>query len=67
MPLLDTGKIKKLREGARLSQADAAKKAGIGTRQRWHGIESGANTNIELDTLERVAKALGVKAKDLLK
>ena len=65
--LLDYKKIRRLREQARLSQAEAATKAGLGTRQRWHGIESGASTNIELDTLERIAKALGVKAKDLLK
>jgi transcriptional regulator with XRE-family HTH domain len=66
MPL-DIEKIKTLRERAGLSQAEAAAKAGLKTRQRWHQIESGTITNIELDTLERIAKALGVKAKDLLK
>jgi len=64
---LDIKKIKKLREDAALSQAEAADKAGLKTRQRWHQIESGIITNIELDTLERIARALGVKAKDLLK
>ena len=65
MPL-DTEKIRKLRERAGLSQAEAAERAGFTTRQRWHQIESGAVPNIELDTLERVAKAVGVKARDLL-
>lgn len=66
MPL-DVEKIRKLREKAGLSQSAAADRAGLKTRQRWHQIESGAIANIELDTLERVAKAVGVKAKDLLK
>ena len=66
MPL-NIKKIKRLREDVGLSQAEAAAKAGLKTRQRWHQIESGIITNIELDTLERIAKALGVKAKDLLK
>jgi transcriptional regulator with XRE-family HTH domain len=63
---LDIEKIRKLRERAGLSQGQAAEKAGLKTRQRWHQIESGAVRNIELDTLERVAKAIGVKARDLL-
>jgi transcriptional regulator with XRE-family HTH domain len=66
MPL-DTEKIRRLRERAGLSQSQAAEKAGMKTRQRWHQIESGTIANIELDTLESIAKALGAKAKDLLK
>ena len=66
MPL-DTEKIRNLREKSGMSQSQAAEKAGLNTRQRWHQIESGAITNIELDTLEKIAKALGAKAKDLLK
>jgi transcriptional regulator with XRE-family HTH domain len=64
--LLDTSKIAAAREKAGLSQAAAAEAAGI-TRQRWNDIEKGRKPNIELDTLQRVAEALGVKAKDLLK
>lgn len=66
MPL-DVEKIRELREKAGMSQAEAAEKAGLKTRQRWHQIESGTITNIELDTLERIATALSVRAKDLLK
>lgn len=65
--MLDVDKIRRLREQAGLTLEQAAQKAGLRTRQRWHNIESGANTNIELDTLARIAKALGVKDKDLLK
>lgn len=65
--ILDTGKIRGLREQAGLTQQQAAEKAGLESRQRWHQIESGSTPNIELDTLDRIAKALGVKAKDLLK
>jgi DNA-binding XRE family transcriptional regulator len=64
---IDTAKIKRLRETLDLSMEEAAKRAGLPGRQRWYHIESGKLTNITIETLERVAKALGVKAKDLLK
>jgi transcriptional regulator with XRE-family HTH domain len=66
MPL-DTEKIRTLREKLGISQQDAADRAGLGTRQRWSNLEAGRFPNIELVTLERIAKALGVKARDLLK
>ena len=65
---LDRAKIKRLREQAALTHAAAAERAGLkGRRQAWYDIEAGRRANIKLETLERVAKALGVKAKDLLK
>jgi len=64
---LDTDKIRAIRENLKLSQAEAARRAGMKNRQAWHLIESGLRTNIELDTLERLAKALQVKPADLLK
>ena len=67
MGILDCGKIKGFREARKLSQEEAAKLAGLAGRQNWNEIEGGRRTNITMDTLERVAKALGVKAKDLLK
>ena len=57
-------KLKREKKG--LSQSAAAELAGL-SRQRWNDIESGRKPNIELDTLDRIAAALGVKAKDLLK
>lgn len=64
---MDTAKLKKLRERRGLSQEDAARLAGLRGRQVWYMIESGRRTNLTLATLESIAKALGVKASDLLK
>jgi transcriptional regulator with XRE-family HTH domain len=71
MPL-DFEKIRALRMEAGLSMQAAADLAGFKSRQQWHQIESGERTNIELNTLESIAKALSTKnsriaAKDLLK
>jgi transcriptional regulator with XRE-family HTH domain len=64
---LDRQKIKALREKLGLSQAEAARRAGLSGRQTWWHIEIGKINNPTLDTIERVAAALGVKARDLLK
>jgi transcriptional regulator with XRE-family HTH domain len=65
--MLDTEKLRQVREGKALSQADAASLAGFKSRQAWSKIESGDGTELTLATLNRIAVALGVKAKDLLK
>ena len=65
--MVDFLKIKRLREAKELSQEAAAKLAGIPSRQRWNDIESGRKPNITIDTLDKIARALGVKAADLLK
>ena len=65
---LDVQKIKQLRLKAGLSQADAANRAGIkGGRQGWYNIESGRQSNPTLQTLERIARVLGVTVPALLK
>lgn len=64
--MLDTEKIRSRRERIGLTQSEAAERAGV-SRQRWNDVESGRKKNIELDTLDAIAKALGCKAKDLLK
>jgi transcriptional regulator with XRE-family HTH domain len=69
---IDLKKIKSLRERKGWSQAQAAMAAGLSESensagQRWSAIESGRKASITVDTLERIAAALGVKAKDLLK
>ena len=66
MGLIDIEKIKRLRTGHEMTQHQAARKAGFKTRQAWSNIERGRQLPT-LPTLERIAKALGVKAKDLLK
>lgn len=67
MPLL-VKKIKELREGLNLTQAEAAKLAKMKSRQAWNNIENGnpKKKTITLDSLERIAKALRVKVQDLI-
>ena len=65
-PVVDTAKIKRLRESAGMTQEDAAAKAGFKSRQAWNNIESGRQMP-RIPTLTGIAKALGVKASDLLK
>jgi transcriptional regulator with XRE-family HTH domain len=65
--IINIDRIRKLREGRDLSQAEAATLAGLSAAARWSEVESGRLSNITLDTLAKMAKALGVKAKDLLK
>jgi transcriptional regulator with XRE-family HTH domain len=66
MPL-DLEKIRKLREAKGLTQLQAAELVGLKSRQAWHSIENGDQPNLGLVTLAKIAKVLGVKAKDLLK
>ena len=62
-------KIRDLRQRRKLTQQQAADAAGLKSLQHWSNIERGAqgSESISIDLLERVAKALGVKASDLLK
>jgi transcriptional regulator with XRE-family HTH domain len=65
--MLDFEKMKTLREKLKLSQQQAADLAGLTGRQQWNDIESGRRATITLATLDKIAAALGCKAKDLLK
>ena len=65
--MLDIEKIKAIRQRMGLSQGEAAKSAGLHGRQNWWAIESGTRTNVRLETLGKIAAALGVKARDLLR
>lgn len=65
--MLDTEKIKALREKLKITQDEAAKRAGFKSRQAWNNIESGRQASISLATLDKIAEALGCKARDLLK
>lgn len=64
---LDVAKIKSLRLARGWTMDEAARRSGLGTKQRWYELESGKRPNIGIQTLERVAAALGVKVSDLLK
>lgn len=65
--VLDTGKMRQLREKLGLTQEQAAERAGLPSRARWNDIESGRKINITLGTLDAIAKALHVHGADLLK
>lgn len=58
--------IKKLRKKLKLSQEELAKKAGI-TYSTLIKIESGANSNPTIKTLQRIALALNVNVDALIK
>ena len=58
--------IKKLREAKGLSQEKLARLADVANNTLIK-MESGENINPTLDTLKKVAKALGVSVDDLIK
>ncbi len=58
--------IKKLREAKGLSQEKLARLADVANNTLIK-MESGENQNPTLDTLKKVAKALGVSVDDLIK
>jgi transcriptional regulator with XRE-family HTH domain len=65
---LDRDKMKRRREELNLTMERAAQRAGLrGGAGRWNDIESGRHANITLETLDKIAKALSVDARDLLK
>jgi transcriptional regulator with XRE-family HTH domain len=66
MPI-DTDKIRRLRESLDLTMEAAARRARLHDRQTWYQVETGRRKNLTIETLDRIAAALGVKAKDLLK
>ncbi len=57
--------LKTLREAKGLTQGELAERAGL-HRVYVTQLEIGVETNPTLDTLERLAKALGVPASELL-
>lgn len=64
---LDAKRLRELRIVAGITQAEAAERAGLTGKQVWSDLEKGRRSNITLETLDRIAAALGVRAKDLLK
>ena len=64
---LDVKKIRELRLALNMTQAEAAERAGLTGLQVWSDIERGRRSNLTIDTLERIARVLGVRPGDLLK
>ncbi len=65
MSPLNTERLRALREKRGLSQRELAKAAGL-HQPRIVELEAGKRANISLDTLERLADALGVAPAALL-
>ena len=64
--MLNTDVMAVRRAALGLSQQEAAARAGLTGRQRWHNIESGRNANVTLTTLARIAAALECDPRDLI-
>ena len=58
--------IEDTRQKLGLSQDEAAKRAGFSGKSYWRDIVSGRKANVKLETLSKMAKALGVKPSQLL-
>lgn len=65
--VLDTAKVKARREELGLSQQAAADLAEMSHAQAWSRIELGDGESVTLRTVSKIARALKVPAKDLLK
>lgn len=66
MPL-DLDKVRTLRAQLGITMDEAASRAGLAGKQSWSLIESGKKSDVRVSTLEAIARALGVRARDLLK
>ena len=67
--MLDRVKMKRLRLKLKLSQAKAGERASPPlSAHQWSNIErDGTGFDVQFGTVKRIAVALGVKAKELLK
>ena len=59
-------RVREYRIRRKLTQAELAEKSGV-SRTIISGLESGTNTVTTTETLSKIAEALNVKAKDLIK
>ena len=58
-------RLREARDKKGLTQAEVAKKAGMGTN-RYAIIERGEAENVTINKLENIVEALGVKSSDIL-
>jgi transcriptional regulator with XRE-family HTH domain len=69
--MLDTAKVRQWREARGLNQAQAARRAGFGGgKRRWKKIETGqppTKRGVSITTVSKVAKALAVRPREILK
>jgi transcriptional regulator with XRE-family HTH domain len=65
--LLDIARVKARREELGLTQEAAALAAGFNGRRSWNNIETGGRTAVTLATLAKLATALKLSPRELLK
>lgn len=64
--MLDTKKLREIREVKGLTMAAAAKATGISSAQAWEKIENGDGLSLTLRSLNRISEGLKIPAKELL-
>jgi transcriptional regulator with XRE-family HTH domain len=64
---LDTRRMKSERESRNLSMAAAGRLAGGMTPQQWEHLENSDGSAINLKTLNKIATALKIPARELLR
>ena len=66
--MLDVEKIEELRVKLKLTQDEAATRAGLsGGKRQWNDIIRGRKANVTMQTLDMIADALECQARDLVK
>jgi transcriptional regulator with XRE-family HTH domain len=63
----DRERMRQLRDAKGWSQTEAGAVAGFTGASQWSDIETGRKKNPTLDTISRIAEALGVDARTLIK
>lgn len=58
--------IRSKRDALKMTQGEAAERAGMNGKQAWYAIEKGDNKNPTLETLKAMAKVLKCKVADLI-
>lgn len=54
--MLDTAKLRSVREKLGLTQEEAARRAGKPSRARSNDVESGRKSNFSMETLDKIAR-----------
>jgi transcriptional regulator with XRE-family HTH domain len=63
--MLDTNKLRQVREAKGYDPAEIARRAGM-TRQQWFNLETGLRPDPRVSTVQRLARALGCDVNELL-
>lgn len=64
---LNTERIRTRREELGLTQQQAADLSDLGSKQAWNNVEHGRDENVTLERLSRIAAALKLHPRELIK